>query len=295
MKIAVIGTTTPAGFAILESLNAEESVERVFSLNLPDFNPADAANVRQVFETLQPDLIVNAFLFPDPDRADQHPNTLRTVHVRAAEALCAAAQAIDARVALISSARVFSGNQEHHESGFTEQDEPIPDGMFAVSLRDAEMIVAASSGGLVIRMGELFGPLPQGGSPSFVDRIARAARRTYRVLVVDGDRHSPIYSRDLAAALTPLLLEPDLIPATKTGRYLHIANRGPASRLELAEATLCLLDSKSEAVSISAEEYGADAPRSDDTALDLSLLESLTSVSAIRSWRDALKVHIDTV
>jgi dTDP-4-dehydrorhamnose reductase len=118
-----------------------------------------------------------------------------------------------------------------------------------------------------------------------VDAILEQAEGKRRLRVVDDQRGSPTYTRDLAGAL--------LTAAEKElqGTF-HVTNEGACSWLAFARKILDLAGRRDvEVEPISTEELGRPAPRPRNSVLDCDRFEKATGMH-LRPWQEALKDYL---
>lgn len=285
-SIIVIGAKRPIGEAIRNTLRTDHAswLERLVMLDLPDFDVTDRRTVREMIREHRPATVFQVGTFTNVDEAERSPNTCATVNVRAAENLADACRSSGARLIHLSSSTVFDG--EAATTAWAETDVPRPASVCGKTLLEAEQAVQEWERALVVRTGEIFGRVPGEGRPCFVNAIRRMAKRTRRLSVAEGYRHSLVYAEDLARTLVWLA------KGDERG-ILHVANLGNATRLELAEEVVSLEQLPVELLPISEREYGMAVARPDSAALDTSRYQGLPDAPPLDGWRDALKRFLD--
>jgi dTDP-4-dehydrorhamnose reductase len=130
----------------------------------------------------------------------------------------------------------------------------------------------------VVRTAWLYGA----GGPNFVKTMARLERERDTVSVVDDQRGSPTWSRDLADSLVAL---------AETGSYgvYHCTNSGDTTWCGLARAVFEELGADPSRVRpCTTADYPRPAPRPAYSVLSGDALVA-AGVRAMRPWRDALK------
>src|SRR5262249_10948072 len=136
--------------------------------------------------------------------------------------LAAAAAAADSLLVYYSTDYVFDGTKEEP---YRESDAPNPQSVYGRSkLQGEEMARATAGHHLILRTSWLFGC----NGKNFIRTIVSAARKGDPLCVVNDQKGSPSFTRDLAAR-TRTMLERGC-----RGTY-HVTNRGSCSWYELAK------------------------------------------------------------
>ncbi len=144
------------------------------------------------------------------------------------------------------------------------------------------MVLERLPGAAVLRTQWLYGK----GGKSFVDTITGLGRQQGKVRVVDDQRGSPTWARDLAA---PII---SIIEKGLSGIY-HVSNSGSCTWFEFARAIFSILNMDVEASPISSDELGRKAARPANSVFDLTKLEGSTGIR-MRGWMDALREYLAT-
>lgn len=274
MKALVTGASGQLGRALVARLGTS-----AHALTRAQLDVTDATAVSAAFDSIRPDVVINATAYNMVDGAESEPEAAFAVNAAAVLSLALAARRVGARLVHVSSDYVFDGAQSRP---YVEDDVPRPINTYGRSKRAGEMMVEAVGGpALLVRTSGVFGP---GGSRakggSFVDRILERARTGATLRVVDDHHFAPTFAPDLAAALVALVDE----KATGT---VHVTNEGACSWYELARAALDLADLHATVDRISSAELAAPARRPLYSVLSNARFADLTGAS-LRSWREAL-------
>lgn len=256
---------------------------RVAGLSASELDVTDALAVRIALEGERPARVVNAAAYTDVDGCEHDPVRAKAVNAEAPAGLAEACRAAGAQLLHLSTDYVFDGSGARP----LREDDPVaPLSEYGRSKLAGERAVLAASGDFaVVRTSWVFGR-----GRNFVASIcARAAAiRATPALgplrVVDDQLGSPTFAEDLAAGLVELL--------ERGGRGLyHLANRGVASRLELARLALDAAGHADlEIVPVKTADYPLAAQRPLYTALDCTRAERLGV--ALRPWQDAVRAYL---
>jgi dTDP-4-dehydrorhamnose reductase len=188
-------------------------------------------------------VVVNCAAYTAVDAAEEDEETAFAVNAAGPALLATACAKAGARLIHVSTDYVFPGDAERP---YDVEDETGPKGAYgrtklAGELAVREILPAASH---VVRTAWLYGASGQ----NFVKTMVRLERERETVSVVDDQRGSPTWSRDLAAGL--LALAGSNVPAGT----LHATNRGETTWHGFTQAIF--------------EELGADPTRVQPTTTD---------------------------
>ena len=192
----------------------------------------DPAGCAALVERDRPGLVIHTAAMTAVDAAALDPEGALRRNGEATAALARACRNSGARLLLISTNEVFSGDRADGQ-GYAEDDPVDPPNAYGASKRAGEQAASAAFDGhdglWIVRTSWLFGP-PGGDFP---DKITAAADRLAEapLAVVADEYGSPTYTLDLARAIHSLV-------ARTTGGTYHLANRGIASRYDWARAVL---------------------------------------------------------
>lgn len=238
-----------------------------------DLDITDAPAVHRTLVAERPRVVINAAGYTDVDCAESDPEAAARVNHAGVRNLAHACEAVGATLVHFSTDFVFDGSVE---SPRRPDDAPQPINAYGVTKLAGERAVAA--GGcdhLLIRTSWLFAPHGR----NFVRTVLDLVRRRPRLNIVDDQRGSPTYARDLAEMTL------DLLDCGARGT-LHAANAGAATWYELARATCELAGIDCDIRSCSTSDFPQSARRPRYTVLDLS--DATDLIGPPRHWRGAL-------
>jgi dTDP-4-dehydrorhamnose reductase len=284
MRWFVIGCRGQLGSALLEGLGADPR-HQVSGADLPELDVCDLGAVERALEAAPPEVLVNAAAYTDVDGCERDGALASRVNAEAPGALAILCSRRGSRLVHVSTDYVFGGEAREP---YREDTEPRPLSHYGRSkLQGERAVLEAAPEALVARTAWLFGR-----GRNFVAAVCGRARSLARegagagLRVVDDQSGSPTYARDLAEALVAL------VEGGATGLY-HVANRGVATRWELARAALDhagLADVPIERVRTA--DYPTAARRPFYTALDCS--RAAAAGVRLRPWREALVAYLDS-
>ena len=280
----------------------------------------DGEACRSVIPGHDPDWVVHCAAYTAVDRAEKEAEEAMEVNHGGTVNVAAGCAAAGAGLVYISSDYVFDGTSR---TPYAPDDAPAPRSAYARSKRAGEE-AALAAGGVVVRTGWLYGP----GGRNFVDTILERAEAGEALKVVDDQWGRPTRARNVAEVVLELLTkdpfraglrvgaEDDLDRSTgDRGRteegprrgggdeersggsevhgspIWHVADRGEATWLELAQEACRLRGLEVEIGGVSTEERGAAAPRPQYSVLDVSETERVLG-RPMMPWREALRLHL---
>jgi len=228
----------------------------------------------------RPDVVLNLAAMTDVDGCEDSQELARQVNADGAGTVAELCAAAGTRLVHMSTDYVFDGTKG---SPYSEDDEPAPASVYGrTKLAGERMVLERLPGAAVLRTQWLYGK----GGKSFVDTITGLGRQHGKVRVVDDQRGSPTWARDLAA---PII---SIIEKGLSGIY-HVSNSGSCTWFEFARAIFSILNMDVEASPISSDELGRKAARPAFSVFDLTKLEGSTGIR-MRGWMDALREYLAT-
>ncbi|NLT22228.1 MAG: dTDP-4-dehydrorhamnose reductase [Syntrophorhabdus sp.] len=254
-----------------------------FDLAVYDIDEWDITSVsrgRDLMDLHRPDVVLNLAAMTDVDGCEDSQELARQVNADGAGTVAELCAAAGTRLVHMSTDYVFDGTKG---SPYSEDDEPAPASVYGrTKLAGERMVLERLPGAAVLRTQWLYGK----GGKSFVDTITGLGRQHGKVRVVDDQRGSPTWARDLAA---PII---SIIEKGLSGIY-HVSNSGSCTWFEFARAIFSILNMDVEASPISSDELGRKAARPAFSVFDLTKLEGSTGIR-MRGWMDALREYLAT-
>jgi dTDP-4-dehydrorhamnose reductase len=238
----------------------------------------DPAACAQGFRAARPAVVLHAAALARVGDCFRNPQRARQVNTDATAGLVDLCAAQGVRLIFVSTDLVFSGQR----APYRESDPPSPVSVYGQTKADAERIVLARPGNVVVRLSLLFGPALNGQGSFFDDQVA--ALRTGRPITLFVDEwRTPL---DLASAARGLLR---VARSSITG-VLHLGGPERLSRLEMGQQ-LALVLGKDPSVLVPArrEQVPADEPRPEDVSLDSTRWQELFPDCVRPSYTQALR------
>jgi dTDP-4-dehydrorhamnose reductase len=298
-RVLVIGHRGMLGSALMDLLEGLKGPGGVAAglefrgADLPEIDITDLPSIRRNLDEFRPDLVINCAAYTRVDDAESDPNEAMWVNAFGAGNVASAVSASAAKLVHLSTDFVFDGRKP---GAYVETDAPAPLGVYGVTKLEGErLVVSAATDFLIVRTAWLYGA----GGRNFVTTIAEQAREKPELTVVDDQRGSPTWTRDLARAIWALC-------KTSARGIIHAAGGPPCSWHEFAVEIVRQLGLESRVRPITSEEWTArfaaarddagqpkrHAPRPVNSALDTSLLARLTGF-AFPHWHDSLKRFLE--
>jgi len=275
-RVLVTGAGGMLGRAVVDAMRGDW---QVLEADIEQFDVSSESETLEAVTEAAPDLIVNCAAYTDVDAAESDPETAFAVNSAGAGGVARAAAASGARLVHVSTDYVFDGECDRP---YPEDDEPNPRGAYGRSKLQGERAVLDSGADcLILRTAWLFGV----GGKNFVETVLRLAREGGPLRVVDDQRGSPTYTRDLALIVKELA-------DTPTDGILNATNSGETTWYGFARRILegaGLDDVHVEPVSTS--DFPRPAPRPRSSVLSLERL-SKTLGWTPRSWDEALADYL---
>jgi len=223
MRIIITGGLGQLGQA-LQSVLLEHKIS---VLDLPEIDITDRQVIDNIFNQLQPDLVIHCAAFTDVDGCARQPELAYRVNSLGTQNVALACQALGADMVHISTNEVFAGDTP---SGYEEWMHPHPINQYGRTKAFAEAHVQSIlSNFYIIRTAWLYAP----GGMNFIHAILDRAKKNGGLRVVTDEIGNPTYVKDLAGAISQLIT---------TGQYgtYHLVNEGACSRWEFANEILKL-------------------------------------------------------
>jgi dTDP-4-dehydrorhamnose reductase len=234
----------------------------------------DEAQVRTAARGIAFDAVVHAAAMTDVDGCETEPERALRVNRDATRHVAALARERAAAFVYVSTDYVFDGAKR---SPYLEEDPTGPLNVYGRSKLEGERAAAASGARtLVVRTSWLFGP----GGKNFVDTIASKLERGESLRVVDDQKGSPTYTRDLAHAIELLLRR------GSTGT-VHATNSGATTWHGLAREIARFLRSDASIEPVTTEAFPRPAPRPRYSVLSGARFRAWTGEN-LRPWEEAV-------
>jgi dTDP-4-dehydrorhamnose reductase len=275
MKIMVVGARGMLG----TDLMAAFAPHHPSGFDLPELDITDAAQCRERMREARPDAVIHAAALTDVDYCEAHEEEAYRVNGEGTGNLAEAASAAGALLIYYSTDYLFDGASAE---GYREEDAPHPLSVYGKSKRMGENLVRdAGAHHLILRTSWLFGC----NGKNFIRTIVGIAREGKALRVVDDQRGSPTYTRDLAER-TAVLLQ-----AGCRGTY-HVTNRGACTWYELACRSVAWAGvAGADVTPVTTREFPRPAPRPACSILRHARMER-EQLPPMRPWEEAVQDYL---
>jgi dTDP-4-dehydrorhamnose reductase len=284
-KVLLIGAKGQVGQELQLTL---QSLGEVISIGREELDLTNSEKIGQLIREIHPDYLVNAAAYTAVDKAETEPDLAYSINAKAPKIMAESAEKIKAKFLHISTDYVFDGRKN---TPYLETDLTNPLGVYGQSkLRGEEEIKTVNSQAIILRTAWVYGSY---GKSNFVKTMLRLGKEREELKVVVDQVGSPTWAKDIAAAITHLLINAD----NPAGIY-NFSNSGVASWFDLTkaifeEAKISGIPLKIQRViPITTAEYPTPAARPAYSVLSgQKISQQLGYISPY--WRDSLKAMLN--
>lgn len=277
MRILVTGASGRVGSQLAAVLKAHDHTVTATDVNTLDIT--DMANVRDVFATVRPEIVMHCAALTAVDHCAEHPDEATAINGFGTQTVALACQAHEAALVYISTNEVFDGKTRR---AYREYDPPAPANPYGYSKWVGEQVVRdLVRKHFIVRLSWLFAH----GGTNFLHTILSLAREGKPLRVVTNEIGAPTYNNDLAPAIARLIL---------TGQYgiYHLVNEGHTSRYAFARRALALAGLPDAPITpIALAEY-TRASRPPEYAVLRNVAAARLGIT-LRPWEDALVAFLE--
>jgi dTDP-4-dehydrorhamnose reductase len=275
MKVLLAGGKGLLGTSIIPFLKNRFDV---VSLDIDEWDITDRDSGEAIIARERPDALINCAAMTDVDGCEDRKELAEKVNSRGAAILAGICDKHNVRLVHISTDYVFDGTKG---LPYNEEDTPNPLSFYGkTKLWGEQHVLAKAPSSLIIRSQWLYGE----DGRHFVSKVVKAAGERGSVQVVNDQRGSPTYARDVAE---PLAI---LIAKRESGVY-HISNSGSCTWYELAREVFSTLGVDVQITPISSQTLNRKAARPAYSVFDTKKVQRVTGI-VMRSWQEALKEYL---
>ncbi|TRV46847.1 MAG: dTDP-4-dehydrorhamnose reductase [Microcystis panniformis Mp_MB_F_20051200_S9] len=222
-KVLLIGAKGQVGQELQLTL---PQLGEVISIGREELDLTNSKKISQLIREIHPDYLVNAAAYTAVDKAETEPDLAYSINAIAPKIMAESAEKIKAKFLHISTDYVFDGRKN---TPYLESDLTNPLGVYGQSkLRGEEEIKTVNSQAIILRTAWVYGSY---GKSNFVKTMLRLGKEREELKVVVDQVGSPTWSKDIATAITHLLINVD----NPAGIY-NFTNSGVASWFDLTKA-----------------------------------------------------------
>ncbi|WP_088890088.1 dTDP-4-dehydrorhamnose reductase [Leptolyngbya ohadii] len=293
-RILLIGKAGQVGHELQQMLMP---LGRVVGVARDELDLTQVEQIRQVIQTAQPDLIVNAAAYTAVDKAESEVELAQAINGTAPTVMAEEARSLKIPLIHISTDYVFDGSQS---TPYREIDPTNPIGVYGQSKLAGEIGIQqvceeSATPYAILRTAWVYGTYGKG---NFVKTMLRLGKEREEVRVVADQIGSPTWAADIARTIAVLsrglLAEANgQTPLSLSGIY-HFANSGAASWYDFAVAifeeaqALKLPLRLRQVVPITTAEYPTPAQRPAYSVLACQKVGKLLPAPPTQ-WRQALR------
>ena len=186
LRVLVTGAKGLVGRATVS--HCEALGDEVHAFDHSQLDIADEKSVREIFESLRPEAVINCAAWTDVDGCELDPERSLRDNALGPEQLARASRDVGARLVTLSTDYVFDGTKEGF---YTQRDDPRPQSVYAASKLEGERRAArASARTVVVRTGWVFGT----GGRNFLSTVVERAQRGERLAAIEDQWGTPTYA-----------------------------------------------------------------------------------------------------
>jgi dTDP-4-dehydrorhamnose reductase len=256
---------------------ADDLAARVRSVGHADGDLTNAPLLDALVAEFRPDVVINAAAFTAVDAAESEEDAAYRVNGAGPALLASAVARHGGRMIHVSTDYVFAGDAS---VPYEVDDEPAPKSAYGRTKLAGELAVREllPDQGYVVRTAWVYGAV--GGN--FVKTMTRLERERDTVAVVDDQRGSPTWSRDLARGLI------ELARSDAPAGTFHCTNGGDTTWFEFTQAIFTEVGADpARVLPTTTDAFPRPAPRPSYSVLADSAWR-LAGLTPLPHWRDAL-------
>jgi dTDP-4-dehydrorhamnose reductase len=273
MRVTLFGATGLLGQELVQELKAEQ----LTALSSKDADLRDRARVQAVIRDSRPDCIILSAAYTDVDGCESNRDLAFAVNCDGAVNLAKAAREAGSQLMFLSTDYVFDGTKR---SPYETSDPRNPTSVYGESkARAEERLLKILPDVCIARTSWLFGH----GGKCFPATILKLAAARPEISVVNDQRGSPTFTRDLASALA------ELRRGNAKG-IVHVTNSGNCTWYDFATEIVRAAGLPTKVKPVTTAEFPRPARR---PAYSVLSPESLRAYNIhMPEWKDALRRYL---
>jgi dTDP-4-dehydrorhamnose reductase len=277
-QVAVFGGRGMLGTDLFEILMGRGLVPTTY--DLPELDLRNAGHLEMAL--LEADAVVNCAAYTNVDGAESNAETAYSVNADAVGTLGRLAAGRNVPVLHISTDFVFDGKGDRPY----KEDDPVgPLGVYGASKLKGEQLLAESGCHYcTVRVQWTYGT----SGNNFIKKILERGRNGRPLKVVDDQIGAPTSTREVALALTDLLLRPEGMPQG----LFHFAAAGYASRFEVARFVIENKGLDVEVTPCKSNEFATPARRPLNSRFDCRKISEFLA-EPIKPWQVPLEYYLE--
>lgn len=276
MKIIVTGANGQLGTDLVEVFSKDHEV---FGFGRSELDITNLEQCKAIVSALKPDAIIHCAAFTAVDLAETEQDQAYLVNAMGSRNMALSAEAVGAKICLISTDYVFNGQSQ---VPYREYDAVDPQSVYGKSKRAGEeLVMSLSTKYFIVRTSWVYGA----NGNNFVKTMIKLSREREQLSVVNDQVGSPTYTKDLANFLSVL------IETEKFGIY-HASNSGTCTWFEFANAIFREIGATIKISPCITADFPRPAPRPAFSVMEPMMIR-INGFREIRHWKDALKEFIE--
>ena len=278
MRATLFGASGLLGQELVHELRRDElSGEQLTALSSKDADLRDHARVREVIRDSRPDWIFLSAAYTDVDGCESNRELAFAVNCEGAVNVAQAAREAGSHLMFLSSDYVFDGTKR---SPYQTSDPRNPSSVYGESkARAEERLLEILPDVCIARTSWLFGH----GGKCFPATILKLASTRPEISVVNDQRGSPTFARDLASALV------QLYRASARG-IVHVTNSGNCTWYDFATEIVSASGLPTQVKPVTTAEFPRPARRPAYSVLSPDSLHAYNVL--MPDWQDALRRYL---
>lgn len=295
MKILLTGSNGQVGHALTRSL---QGLGEIVAVDRSRMDLADAQQIREVIQSVKPNLIVNAAAYTAVDKAESESDLAMRINAEAPAIIAKEAKKLGAAIIHYSTDYVFDGNKV---GAYTEDDVPNPQNAYGRSKLAGELALRDSGVPyMILRTSWVYG----NRGNNFLLTMQRLLQEREELRIVADQIGAPTWCRTIAEKTAEIIRQLQFQSGEKsdgiaedvwqryTGLY-HLTAQGQTSWHGFAKAILAQMEFAQTAaarppklIPITTAEYPLPAKRPGNSVLSSQKL--MTSFGALPQWDEDL-------
>jgi dTDP-4-dehydrorhamnose reductase len=261
-------------------MEAFSSIHDTTGIDLPELDITQLEPCHAKLKEFRADVVINAAAFTLVDACESREKEAFLVNGHGAGNLAIAAASSGAMLVHYSTDYVFDGQKA---VAYVEEDLPNPQNVYGKSKLLGETLIREHCANhLILRTSWLFGP----NGSNFIRTIVNAARKGNPLRVVNDQKGSPSYSKDLAAHTLRMI-------AAGCRSTYHVTNSGYCTWYGLASEAVAWAGMQSIPIApVSSSEFPRPAPRPANSVLANAHLER-DGLPLMRPWQEAVREYVE--
>ena len=274
-KVVIVGARGQLGTDCYLVFRAHYAVA---AFDLPELDICSQDSIREVLDSIQPDVVVNCAAFTQVDLCETEREAAFNVNVAGVHNLAACAREAGSFLVHVSTDYVFDGDLDHARA-YVEDDAPRPATYYGLTkLQGEQAIQGTTDQYAILRTAWLYGITGRNFLKTILKRALHNPGTPLRV--VDDQRGCPTWAYRLAVQIVKLVDE------RRTGVF-HAVAHGSTSWYGFAKTFLERMAVPHVIESCTSEEYKTSAQRPLNSVLDNARLRAM-ELDIMRDWESDL-------